>query len=188
MVGLFKALLPPLLFATFAAAQNLFSISVPSSTNWWVGKSSNVMTWDCTNSQAVAVGNFTVLISNVNQNVLAGDLAFIAIQQNSQCSVAIGSGQVNQSPATGYTLLFANPFNSSDVYTTSEEFEIKPLGSLYPSQVSSSASAASGTATAASSSASASSSKNGASLSSNSPSFLGLAGIMGLLTAGLLGA
>ena len=37
MVGLFKALLPPLLFATFAAAQNqnLFSISVPSSTNWW---------------------------------------------------------------------------------------------------------------------------------------------------------
>ena len=91
------------------------------------------MTWDCTNSQAIAVNNFTVLcvlsfisstpspqltytsISNVDQNVLAGELAFIAIQPNSQCSVVINSDQVNQSPAPGYILTFANPFNSSDV-------------------------------------------------------------------------
>ena len=38
MVGLFKTLLPALLFATFAAAQsppNAFNITQPSSTIWW---------------------------------------------------------------------------------------------------------------------------------------------------------
>ena len=35
MVGLFKALLSPLLLATFAASQNVFDIFTPSSTIWW---------------------------------------------------------------------------------------------------------------------------------------------------------
>jgi len=186
MVGLFKALLPSLLLATFAVAQNDFNVTNPTSSSWWVAKSTNVMSWDCQNSQAKTDNNFTILIKNADQNILSGELAIIAIQNNFQCTVTISQNQANQLAATGYTLLFANTLNSSDVYTSSQPFEIKPLGSLYPSQVSSSASAASATAAASTASAS---SNSGAAYNSHSPSFLGLAaGIMGLLTAGLLGA
>jgi len=188
MVGLFKALLPPLLFATFAAAQlptseNLFNITNPSSTSWWVANSTNVMAWDCQSTAAIAVNNFTALISNENSTL--GALAFTAIQANDDCSVTITQSQVDKPPGSNYLILFANPINNSEVYTVSQPFTIEPLGSMYPSQVTSSASAGSGTGTA-SPSASASSS-SGAALNSNSLSF-GLAGIMGLLTVGLLGA
>jgi hypothetical protein len=186
MVGLFKALLPPLLLATFAAAQaqNAFNITNPTPDIWWVAKSTNVLAWDCQSSAAVAINNFTVLINNISPSVFVGPLAFIAIQNNDDCSVTVTQDQVSQPAGTGYILSFANPLNNTDVYTMSQ-FEIKPLGSLYPSQVSSSASAASGTAVA-SSSASASSKSNGVAHNSHSPTFLGLAGIMGLLAAGLL--
>jgi len=183
MLGLFEALLLPLLLATFAAAQNSFQIIQPSSSIWWVAKSTNDMSWDCKSPQALAAIQFTVLI---NHTSFAAALAIIAIQLNSDCSITVSQDKANQPPGTGYTVLLANPLNNTDVYATSEPFEIKPLGSLYPSQVSSSASAVSGSATA-SSSASASSS-NAATLSSHNPSFLGLTGIMGLLTVGLLGA
>jgi len=190
MVGLFKTLLPALLFATFAAAQsppNAFNITQPSSTIWWVGQSINVMAWDCQSPEAIAFNNFTILISNVNANVFTGELAFIAIQANDQCSVNISPDQVNQNPGPGYILSFANIINETEVYASSQQFEIKPLGSLYPSQVTSSVSGVSGTGTATSS-ASSSSSSSGATLGSNSPSFLEIAGILGLLAAGLLGA
>jgi len=184
MVGLFKTLLFPLLLATFAAAQNVFDILTPSSSIWWVAKSENQMSWDCKNPQAIAIGTFTVLINSPNS---AAALAIIAEQANADCIKTITQEQANQAPGTGYTVLLANPLNNTQVYATSQPFEIKALGSQYPSQVSSSASSAGGTATGSSSTASASASK-AAALGSHSPSFLGLTGIMGLLTFGLLGA
>lgn len=141
------------------------------------------MSWDCKSPQAIAVVDFTVLIQSPN---VPSPLAIIAIQQNADCSINVSQEKANQAPGTGYVLLLANPLNNTDVYATSQPFEIKALGSQYPSQVSPSSSAASGTA-AASSTASAGST-NSASLGSHSPSFLGLTGILGLLTAGLLGA
>jgi len=178
MVRLLKAL-PALLVATLAAAD--LQITNPSASNWWVAKSTNIMVWNCSEASE---SQFTVLINNTNPSLLLGPLAFIAIQQNYQCSVTISQDQVSQPPGPGYTLLFANPLNNTDVYSTSQQFEIKPLGSLYPSQVSSSSSVASGTGSAASPSAS---SKSGA-LSAYSSSFMGLAGAMGLLGVGMLGA
>jgi len=189
MVGLFKAVLATLLLATLSAAQspNAFNITNPTSELWWVAKSTNVLSWDCQSQQASDINNFTVLISNINPAIFPAALAIIAIQQNFQCSITISQNQADQPAGTGNILLFANPLNNTDVYTTSEQFEIKALGSLYPSQVSSSASGASGTA-AASASASAGSNKNGAAHGLHNPSFLGLTGIMGLLIASLLGA
>jgi len=181
MVGLFKAL-PSLLLATLAAAADLI-ITVPSSTQYWVAKSSNVLTWDCKHNP---FNNFTVLIANLNTSILPASLAFIAIQENDQCSIVVPQDLVNQPADTGYTILFANTLNNSAVYTTSELFEIKPLGSLYPNQVASLSSTASGTA-GTTSSPSATSTKSGA-LGMYSPSFIGLAGVMGLLAAGILGA
>jgi len=190
MVGLFKTLLPPLLLASFAAAQNGsdFQIFTPSAkrNNWWVAKSQNQMSWDCNSPQAMADGNgvFTVLI---NKPSFAAPLAIIAEEQNADCIKTITQEQADQEPGDGYTLLFADPLNNTHVFATSDPFTIEPLGSLYPSQVNASSSASSASGTAGSSSPSASSTKSAA-LGSHSPSFLGLTGIMGLLTFGLLGA
>jgi len=183
MVRLLKAL-PALLLATFTAATDL-QISNPSASNWWVAKSTNVMVWDCTNT---SFSSFTVLINNTNPSLLLGPLAFIAIQQNYQCSVTVSQDQVDQPPGPGYTLLFADSLNNTNVYVSSEQFEIKPLGSLYPSQVSSSSSVASGTGTGTGTAASSSPSSKSGALSAYTSSFFGLAGAMGLLAAGLLGA
>jgi len=186
MVGLLKALLPPLLLAAFAAAQDSshrFNVTSPSSDLWWVAKSQNVMDWDCNSTQAIAAKVFTVLILSPGA---AAALAIIAMQQNADCSKIITQDQANQPAGQGYLLLLANPANNTDVYATSEPFEIKSLGSQYPSQVTSSASAASGTA--GQSSSPSASSTSAATLSSHSPSFFGLIGIMALLTVGLLGA
>jgi len=183
MVGLFNTFLPLLLLAAFAAAQD-FLILTPSGSVWWVAESENQFSWDCKNPNATADGDFTVLLSGPN---FAAPQAIIAIEQNDDCIKTVTKEQTNQPPGNGYTLYLADTLNNTHVYATSQPFQIQPLGSKYPSQVSSSASAASGTATGTSSSPS-SSSKSAATLSSHSPSFLGLTGIMGLLTFGLLGA
>ncbi|KAJ8073361.1 hypothetical protein AAF712_011374 [Marasmius tenuissimus] len=119
-------------YAAAAASGVGPKITVPSKDNWWVAKSSNVLTWDCNNSQR---NNFTVIITNPNPatKLNNGGLAFIATQENSQCTKEITQLQSSQEAATGYKILFANPLNNSDVYSESEEFEIKPLGSAYPS-------------------------------------------------------
>jgi len=186
MVGLFKALLPSLFLATFVVAQG-FKITAPSSAIWWVANSQNELDWDCNSAAAQADqkqsgGTFTVLINHPD---FAAALAIIAQEPNADCKKSITIDQANQKPGQNYTVLLADPRNNTNVFATSEPFEIKPLGSQYPSQVSSSASAASGTATASSS---ASATPSSAALSSHSPSFFGLTGIMGLLTVGLLGA
>jgi hypothetical protein len=61
-------------------------------------------------------------------------VAFIAIVQSSDCSKEVTIQQSNQRAAPGYTLYLANILNGTDIYGQSEEFEIKPLGSAYPSQ------------------------------------------------------
>jgi len=182
MVGLFKVL-PSLVLASFAAAQaTLFKITQPSSSIWWVAESQNVMAWDCQADPSIS--NFTVLINNTTPAVLSGSLAIISQLDNNICSYALSQSQVNQAAATGYMLVFANPLNNSDVYATSELFEIKALGSAYPTT--SSSLAASGTATSSSSSSATPS--TAAALGAHNPSSIGLAGVMGLLVAAVLGA
>ncbi|KAF8655584.1 hypothetical protein AX16_003005 [Volvariella volvacea WC 439] len=114
-----------------AAAQQL-QITSPNSNTWWVAQSVNVMAWNCQESPYT---NFTVLIANPDPQILPAPLAIIGIQYNYDCSKEITQQQSAQPAASGYTLIFADPFNSTNVFATSEPFEIRPLGSQYPSQV-----------------------------------------------------
>jgi len=135
MVRLVSAL-TALFSVSLAAAQ--LSITNPSASTWWVAQSQNVLAWSCNTSPQT---EFTVLITNQDKTKYPSPLAFIAIQQNFQCSVVITQDQANQPAGQGWQILFANPLNNTDVYATSDSFEIKPLGSAYPSQVTPSAQA-----------------------------------------------
>ncbi|KAF8239937.1 hypothetical protein L208DRAFT_1374432 [Tricholoma matsutake] len=136
-------------FFACAFAQQL-QILQPNGNDWWVAESNNVISWNC--HQASTPTEFTILIANVNQNILTSPLAIISIEQNYQCSQLMTANQVSQTPAQGYTILFANPINSTQLYATSQPFEIRALGSAYP--VTSSASPnASGTSTGSTASA-----------------------------------
>ncbi|KAF8957374.1 hypothetical protein BDZ97DRAFT_1846469 [Flammula alnicola] len=122
-------------------------VTSPSSSIWWVAKSQNLIAWSCHNTSIV---DFTVLVTNQSPAIAVAPLAIIAIQQNFDCSIIITQDQANQPTGTGWEILLANPLNNTDVYATSEPFEIKPLGSLYPSQQSAGASVISGSATGSS--------------------------------------
>ncbi|KIL57628.1 hypothetical protein M378DRAFT_133182 [Amanita muscaria Koide BX008] len=162
------------------AAQSGFQIYQPGPNWWWVAQSQNTMSWDCKNT---TVSQFTIYILNTNPQVLSGKLAFIAQQNNADCSKLIDKTQLSQqTPATGYKLQFADIINGSIIYGESGEFEIKALGSTYPtSSVGSSA-----TGTASGSTASGTSSKNNGGTSVKTSLGLGLAAIgavLGFMTA-----
>lgn len=118
-------------------------VTSPSSSVWWVAQSQNVLSWTCQNT---TITSFGVLINNTDPKVLVSPMAIISIQQNFDCSIVVTQDQASQPAGTGWTILLVNPVNLTDVYATSQEFEIKPLGSLYPSQVTPSANASSQTA------------------------------------------
>jgi len=127
-------------------------VTSPSSSIWWVAKSQNVLSWTCQN---VTFPQFTVLVNNSNPAILVSPLAIIAQQDNFDCSIIITQDQSDQPAGTGWTILLANPLNETDVYATSQPFEIKPLGSLYPSQTTPTANASNPSQTGSSNSASA---------------------------------
>jgi hypothetical protein len=165
------------MFATLAAAQ--LTITQPSADIWWVAQSTNVMAWTCKTSPFT---NFTVLIQIPN---VPAPLQFLGIQQNFDCSITITNNQVNQAPGTGYQLLLANVFNNTDIFARSDPFEIKPLGSAYPSQVTPSP-GASGSGTPSQSGANPSSSTGAALSMRHGASTLGA--LAAAVFAGFLGA
>jgi len=118
--------------ASLATLAQGFSVTAPSANTWWVAKSLNVLKWDCKASDAPAT--FTILVANKDPKILVAPLAIVGIQQNYDCSKEITQDQSNQAAGTGYTILLADPLNNTHVYATSDEFEIKPLGSTYPPQ------------------------------------------------------
>lgn len=117
--------------ATFAQG---FSVTAPNADTWWVAKSVNVLKWDCKAPDAPQ--QFTVIIANKDPKILVAPLPIISIVQNYDCSKEITQDQSNQPAGTGYTIQLADILNGTHVYATSDEFEIKPLGSTYPSQAS----------------------------------------------------
>ncbi|KAG9104970.1 hypothetical protein FRC06_002890 [Ceratobasidium sp. 370] len=112
--------------------QAQLTITEPSSERWWVAQSQNTLRWTCNTSPYT---NWTVLITNSDVNVLTTPLALIAIRKyNYDCSKTMIPGE-QLKPGTGYTMVFANPFNNTDVFATSQSFEVKPVGSTYPPQI-----------------------------------------------------
>ncbi|KAF8666657.1 hypothetical protein RHS04_09388 [Rhizoctonia solani] len=115
------------LWVSLVTAQQL-TITEPSSDRWWIAQSINTLRWNC---EQTTYTNWTVLITNPDVTVLSGPLALIAIQWNYDCSKTITPGE-QLKPATGYVMQFANPLNSTDVWATSQPFEVKAVGSAYP--------------------------------------------------------
>jgi len=169
----------------FSAAADLEIISPGGSDLWWVAQSSNTLLWNCAESP---YSNFTVLLGNSNAGILAAPIAVIAVEENYECSKTITQDQANFTAATGYTILLANTLNNTDVYATSQPFEIKALGSTYPASsatpmnAASATSAPSGTGTGSSSSSSASATTS----STSSKSGAVASTFVGTWTAGLL--
>lgn len=174
-----------------------------------VAQSSNTLAWTCDTS---TYSNFTVLsvtlvflvhveltlrlsssLANSNPSILVQPIAIIAIEPNYDCSKTITQQQASQPPSTGYTVLLANPLNSSDVrafsftfvscwysvifleqvYATSQSFEIKALGSSYPAT--SASSSPTGTSGSSSASPSSSTGKSGGALAQYVPAGVGMA-------------
>ncbi|KAG8920672.1 hypothetical protein FRC02_000758 [Tulasnella sp. 418] len=108
-------------------------ITAPSSSFWWVADSQNLFAWTCGAANNGGYTNFTVLIQNQNPTVLQGPLALIAVQWDYDCSILFQPVQ-SLTPATGYTLTFADVFNQTNVIATSEPFEVKAKGSAYAPQ------------------------------------------------------
>ncbi|CAA7268617.1 unnamed protein product [Cyclocybe aegerita] len=175
MVRLFKAI-PALFLATLAAAD--LEILRPNSNVWWVAQSLNEIAWTCNDSP---YSQFTIFVNNTDPTVLVSPMAVISVQENFQCSITISQNQANQPAGTGWTLLFASIFNSSEIYATSEEFEIKPLGSAYPTQATTDTSAsASGGASTTGTADGANTTTSGALGLKAGGVFSALAGVIGL--------
>ncbi|KAF8628052.1 hypothetical protein AX17_006056 [Amanita inopinata Kibby_2008] len=113
---------------TAASAQDVFAITAPSPDVWW-GR----MSWPGNAKSPPFSSSPSSSPTRQDPSVLSGRLAFIAQQANADCSKTIDKTQINQAPATGYKLQFADIINGSHIYAESGEFEIKPLGSAYPS-------------------------------------------------------
>jgi len=124
------------------------TITSPSANDWWVAQSLNTLSWTCDTSP---YQNYTILLTNTNPSILPAPLAIIAVQYNFDCSKTITQQQSAQPAGTGYTVQFASTVNSTDVYASSEPFEIKALGSSYPTTTSSVGGSATGTSASASS-------------------------------------
>jgi len=112
-----------------SAVAGLKVISPGGSSLWWVANSDNTLTWDCSDKTHA---QFNVIIANSNPSVLVAPLPIIPTLDNFVCSKLIASTILNVPAATGYTIQLSNIFNNTDIYASSEPFEIKPVGSTYP--------------------------------------------------------
>ncbi|KZO95954.1 hypothetical protein CALVIDRAFT_537539 [Calocera viscosa TUFC12733] len=126
------------LSAAAVAVYGQLTITSPSSSIWWIESEQGNLAWTC-NTAPSTEQTWTVMVANPSVTLLTDTQALIAEQPNYDCSVVFTP---QLTPGSGYTILFVNPLNSTDVWATSQAFEVKPAGSTYA--VTSSASGASG--------------------------------------------
>ncbi|KAI0766318.1 hypothetical protein BC629DRAFT_1596469 [Irpex lacteus] len=123
---------------------------------WWVASSINVVSWTC---QTSPFSNFSVVLANQDPTKWP-NLTIISIESNFDCSKEITPDQQAAPAGTGYIIQFVNTLNSTDIYATSQPFEIKAAGAAYPATTalppgaSTSGSSPSGSATASGSASS----------------------------------
>ncbi|KAI0088748.1 hypothetical protein BDY19DRAFT_945644 [Irpex rosettiformis] len=95
---------------------------------WWVASSINVVSWTC---QTSPFASFSVVLANQDPTKWPA-LTIISIENNFDCSKTITAEQQAAPAGTGYLVQFVSINNSTDVYATSQPFEIKAAGSVYP--------------------------------------------------------
>jgi len=127
---------------------------------WWVAQSQNSFVWACHDNPPATT--YTLLVNNTNPTILSAPEAIVANIANADCSHSITTQQAALTPATGYTVIFADILDQTKVYAVSQQFEVKALGATYPpasatpadDPLTSAAGAASGSSTASGASAS----------------------------------
>jgi len=153
---------------------------------WWVAKSDNNLVWDCSDKSH---DSFNVVISNPSTTVLTAPLTLIATVPNYICSKLITSDTIANLPvATGYTVSLTNVLNTTDVYSVSQAFEIKPIGSSYPASTATPGPSSSGTLSGTSSGPKPSSSSGSSNSSGGSKNVLSAIGAFAAIVVGVMTA
>lgn len=107
---------------------NALSVLTPSAQWWWQTGDEALLEWDCSDK---TYPTFGVLVYNNNTQILPGNtMNLVAIQNNDQCNINIIP---TLNVGTGYEIHLTNPVNISDIYASSQSFEVKAKGSAYPS-------------------------------------------------------
>ncbi|KAI4528041.1 DRMIP-like protein [Schizophyllum commune] len=142
-----------------AAALADISINFPSGDGYWVANHSNTISWSAASNDP----NVTIIVRNDQNATLNGD--YDIAEYVNAASLTYTVTNVTLLPGTGYQVVFVNTSNTTQEYTRSDTFEIKPNGTT-PATVSSSA--PSGTATSHSGSSGSSGTQSGSGASASS--------------------
>ncbi|KIM31786.1 hypothetical protein M408DRAFT_6843 [Serendipita vermifera MAFF 305830] len=113
---------------TMPFGASALSVLAPSASWWWQENDQALLAWDCTDRSHP---QFAVVAANTNVTLLtAGIVVLVGIQNNDQCTTNITP---NILPGKDYKILLTNIVNYTDIYATSEAFEVHAHGSPYPS-------------------------------------------------------
>jgi len=140
--------------ALIPSALGAITITTPSPSSYWVQNTTNYIQWQYASGDPSPVD---IIITNGNSSFLNGEFSIAQFVDLSQKSVTVTN--VTLKVGTGYVASFTNPQNHSQIYATSQQFDVRTPGTT-PAQVSSVASTPSGTASGSGSSPSATSPAN----------------------------
>ncbi|KAG8968267.1 hypothetical protein FRC03_008133 [Tulasnella sp. 419] len=178
------------LSAAVPSALAAITITGPSSQAYWVANTSNVISWNYASGDPDPI---SIVVTNENTTTLNG--AFSIAEFVSVSAQTFTVTNVTLKTGSGYVVNFVNGSNPSQVYASSEGFEVKPGGTApYGSSVvtiSGSVSTslpASSRTSSSSAAASSSAASNGALSAYNLPNagLTSVVGIMGAVVGALL--
>lgn len=176
----------------FAASSMALSISSPSPSAYWVQNTSNVINWSFSSGDPNPVD---ITVTHTNSSILNG--AFSIARNLDASNGTFTVTDVTLRVAQGYVVNFVNGTNSSQIFASSQQFDVKKPGTAPAAgaNATSSASGSSPSATSSSGSGSASGSatqtssrgaaSSGAAVRTNAGGFLGN-GVLALVGTGLL--
>jgi len=172
------------IFVSVAAVPRIIA---PGGSNlWWVAKSDNNLVWDCNDK---TYDSFNVVIANPSVNVLAAPLTLIATLPNYICSKLVPASTIANLPsATGYTVMLTDILNSTHIYSTSDSFEIKAVGSSYPASTATPSPGSTGTLSGTSSGSQPSSSSGSSNSNGGSRNVLSAIGAFAAVVVGVMTA
>ncbi|KAG8842409.1 hypothetical protein FRB96_005430 [Tulasnella sp. 330] len=101
------------------------TVTGPNSSDYWVFGVTNTITWTYSANDPTPV---TVYITNANSSTLNGAFSIAENVPTSQQSIEVTN--VTLKPGSGYVVNFVNPTNNTDVYATSDAFNVEPQGTL----------------------------------------------------------
>ncbi|KAK7690512.1 hypothetical protein QCA50_005610 [Cerrena zonata] len=140
--------------ALIPAALATITITQPSSSDFWVQNTTNIIAWSFDQGDTNPI---SIIVTNSNNTFLNGNFSIAEFVDLSNGTFTVTN--VTLVEADGYTVSFVNPINQTVILATSQSFSVKPAGTTP---------ASSGTPTSGSTSTSASASASGT--SSGTPS------------------